>query len=473
MFIADEAHRNIVFVGREKELGILEEGYGRPSAFLIYGRRRIGKSSLIRQFAKDKRVLYLSCIEGSESENLQYFSEELSILKGKEASCQSLRAFLLQVAETAGDIPLVFAIDEYQYLLRAIPSASSYLQHFIDTTLPGTKCTLILCGSAVGVLMREGTDGARPLYGRFDRIIHLSQLSFDECRSFHPNMNDIDELRMYLTFGGVPRYHQWMRGDTYRQCIIDECIASDRVSDEARLVIGYEFRHADKVLAVMSAIAGGSVHLNLISDKTGIDNATCTQVLRELEAAGMVGTVNPMYGSPKRKSYMITDDLFAFYFGVVQRRKSLLLGNDPDSAYDALEETLNTFLGKRFELFCMDYITRNYSVLEIGKWWRSFKSGTTEEIDIAARTVFEGVKYDLFAECKFRGGKAGFSEYEDLERRVSLTDASNERLMIISASGFDEEFLRAAEGLSVITVGPDELFAGKHPHALRFDISKP
>lgn len=457
------------FIGRERELSILESSFGEPCAFLIYGRRRIGKTCLLEHFCEGKRHLFLRSIEGTESDNLQYFADEVSGFTGNDrAAYGSYYEALKDIGRLCAEEPTVVVIDEFQFITTVTPKVVSFVQHFIDGTLKKTESMLILCGSSVRTMRSIGEDGSSPLYGRFKRKIHLGPMSFAECRMFHPGMSDIDCLKLYLTFGGVPRYHVDLKQRTYEECIRRNVLDDGWILDETDALIRAEFSPGARYIAVLSSISNGAVRLKEISEKVKVDASTCSGYLQALKDAGIIGTVNPMLGAPKRPRYFVADNLIAFDREVLVRRRSLIDNKDLDATYRELEPYIDTFLGKRFELFCEEFIKENYAVTEIGKWWMDDdKRGIHEDIDIVARVSSSGNRLDLFAECKFTRAPAGFHVYNVLDRRVDMfRERANERLAIICVSGFEENLAEFAERAHVLLIGPDELFGHEEPEAI-------
>ena len=120
---------------------------------------------------------------------------------------------------------------------------------------------LILCGSYVSVMKRECKDSGRPLFGRFSSMMLLGPLSFDETRRFHPDMPEEDALRLYLTVGGVPRYHAELDSDSYDGCVLDGYILNDWMMEEAEHLLESELPNPKRAISILSAIGNGSTNL--------------------------------------------------------------------------------------------------------------------------------------------------------------------------------------------------------------------
>jgi len=455
--------RTMDLVGREKELDILAQCTGKGKAVLVYGRRRIGKTTLLEEHCKDRESVFLTCLDATVATNLRMICGTLAEYASAEASQQpgfEDLAKLLALTLEKGKVTVV--IDEYQYLIRKNREADSWMQIVIDRTLKRTDSTLILCGSTIGTMKGLAEDGRGPLFGRFSRIINLGPLSLEDTRKMHPGMPGEDLLQLYLSIGGIPRYHVEMRGKSFEEFVRLECIESRWVEEEASFMVMSEYKSPYKVEAVLSSIASGRTRLKDIAASSGLDEPDCLKILRELESNGAVGRRTGMLGSPKRPEYLILDPLLSFCHGFLIPRASMLRMRDSSRAYDELTPYMRTYLGKRFELFCRDYVSDNYAVTEMGSWWMDdAKNDVHEDIDIVARVSEGRNSVGILGECKFTSNPAGFHEYNTLTRRSARFDSSaNNRLMILSISGFDEEFSEFAVETGVILIGPDELYGG-------------
>ncbi len=447
------------FIGRETELKILEESVGKGKAVLLYGRRRIGKTTLLRRFCRERRHIFITALSGNLNACLDDLHSQVTEFRGADSGRYSgFGDFISDLKRICTDGETVIVIDEYQYLVKAERSVNSHMQLFIDSFLSDTDSTLILNGSKTSVMRALGEDAAEPLFGRFRRIIELKPLSFVECKAFHPDMPEHDQLMLYMTFGGVPRYHLETVQKTYRDAIRADFIDSSWIADEVMFLLKSDIESSDDCSLILSAIAEGSTSLKHISERTGF-GTRCVGLLETLLRNGIVGKINPMLGAPKRAVYYIRDDVFAFYYAIVRRNWTLMDASDSGEAYDRLHDRITTYLGLRFEQYCMELVKQSFAVDAIGRWWMDDpEKDIHEEIDIVARIGIGTVRYDLFAECKFTSRPAGFRQYNDLVRRASrFSEKSNPLLMIFSEGGFEEDFEEFAEAEGILLAGPDEI----------------
>ena len=424
---------------------------------MVYGRRRIGKTSLLERFCEGKMNLFLRCLKDSDSSNLEYISASMTEFDGNETVLFSFFDMMKRMEDIIDSKKTVIVIDEFPYI--ASPLVSSLLQHFIDGPLSRSDSMLILCGSYVSVMKKEHEDSGKPLFGRFRRIIHLGPLSFEETRRFHPNMTEYDALRLYLAIGGVPRYHLELDSPTFEVCIKENYIASDWMMEETEHLIESELPNPRRALSILSAIGNGSTSLKEIAQKVAVDETLCSKCIRLLMEMGIVSKIVPMFDAPKRPVYMISDGLFAFQYYVLQKKTGFLVPEHTDEFYAMLRPGIETFLGKRFEQFCSGFIMDRFMTLEIGTWWMD-KDGCHSEIDVTAKVALENIKYDLFCECKFRKEQMGYGALMTLRERADrFADRTNARYVLFSISGFDRKLSEsAADDPTVMLIGPEELF---------------
>lgn len=449
------------FIGRKNELTRLESIWNRDGnrAVAVYGRRRIGKSELLRRFCSDKRSLYIECILGSLPDNIHSIHRAVSLLDGVDSEEPVyLKDTFDRILDCCRKEKTAVVFDEIPYLLDSAEHVGSLLQHLTDSITRETDSMIVICCSSMSVMKRETTEYDRPLYGRFSERMEIGALSFGECRLFHPNMDSLDSLKLYLSVGGIPKFHLDRETRTYREYIERHFLSPDSdMVDEGETLITAEFSPAGRYMAIVNAVSDGSTSLKTISERSGIQRNTCQRCIDDLMTAGILGIVKPMMNAPKRPVYMICDPMIAFCQSVIRDSRAFLLRNSSE-IYDSISSKIDTFLGTRFEDFCSDYVMNRWSCMDLGKWWGPDEDGTIREIDIVA-TVKDGTSsYGLFGECKFGKRIMPASVYRELVDDVSLirTDL-NRRYVLFSVSGFSDELRDIAESEDVLLIGPEQL----------------
>ncbi len=208
------------FVGRESELSFLESiwnGHG-PRTCMVIGRRGIGKTELLRRFSEGKRTVFVSCVIGSIPDNIHAITGAMKALDGLERQVPgSLMSSLNCLLEICRGSKTLVVIDELPYLISSGREASSVVQHFVDSVNGETESMVVVCGSSIDTMMRETASYRQPLYGRFLNRIVMKPLTLRECSAFHPDMADLEQLKLYLTVGGIPAYHSDPEASTFRE----------------------------------------------------------------------------------------------------------------------------------------------------------------------------------------------------------------------------------------------------------------
>ena len=448
-------------MGRKEELSRLEQVWetSDQKAVVVYGRRRIGKTELLKRFCEGRRSIFIDCVRGSLEDNLNIMAGVLNSLDGGSRTGYGfITAALNDIIAYCKQQKTVVVFDELPYLLSTGDQVASCLQHFIDDLDRETDSMVIMCGSSMSVMKRETTDYDRPLYGRFSHRMEVRQLPYADCAELHPEMSDLDRLKLYLTVGGVPKYHLDPTATTYRDYVVRHFLSPMAdMPEEAESIITAEFTPRDRYMAIVNAISDGQTSLKNICDRVGLDRATCLKCLEGLTEVGIVDTVHPMMGSPKRPIYRIRDNMVAFCQEIVMVAKSYPL-RDPDGKFDAIDQRISSFLGHRFEDFCSDYVIRHWDCLEIDKWWGPDESKQIKELDIVA-TVLEGdVKVSLFGDCKFIKGEYAYSTLRQFRRNIELTkDDRTQRIVLFSVSGFESDVSDEATMGYVTLVGLEDL----------------
>ncbi len=455
-----------MFVGRNDELRVLEGIWsGRPpKTCAIYGRRRIGKTALVDNFCTGKKHIRFSFIRSTEEKNATLMDLAMARYKNRDASgLATFQQALDALSDIVAEEDIVIFMDELAYLLEDAPAASSELQHFIDHSLKGHGSMLIVCSSAVSTIRKEIERKDRPLYGRFINRIHVRQLHYWQCERMHPEMNRLDALKTYMMIGGYPAYHEIVQDSTFREAVTDRMLGPNApLAEEAVNSLSLELSPLPTIEAMLLDIAQGRTDIKRIAEKEGLSKAICGRYLRRMEELDIVERVNPMANSDRKTAiYRIKDPLIGFWHMVLYRNLDIASSANRDSAYDAMNEDISTFLGFRFEEVCTDYMRNRFLCERIGKWW-GWTDGETADIDIVAEVVDGRERYAILAECKFRNRKTGVSALEELEFRSGFVKGyNNVRFMIFSGSGFTEELQDLAESRNDLElVSLDDLFPG-------------
>ena len=466
------------FVGRKRELSVLEEFYENPQirSYAIIGRRQIGKSALINEFIKNKDSFKIEFLESNLDKNLELMGRVMSSVIGAKKEYRSSMDFLWDLADYIKGRKVVVVFDEFPNIVKCDESFAAQTQYFIDMQLDDSK--LIISGSSIKTMEYETTDYARPLYGR-TRPLWLHQMSLQECMEFHKGLSDIDQLKLYMAIGGTPMYHAVPKFDSFQEYVEKMILAPHALfRSEGEDMIRREMDHADDIISMLDSITGRNTTIKTIVSKTGIDRNACSGYIGVLKTLGMIRENIPMWGSPKIPiQYSISDYMLSFCYLV--KRNDVLNNADETAKYRALNNLISTSRGFMFEQFCMDLIARSYSVRSMGRWWGSKievdefdnvvldddnKPITTKcDIDIAAEIMVGNNLVNLAVECKFKNNPVGFEALNELDSSIGcLKSKRYTRRMIISPSGFTEELMDYSKENNILLVGLD-MILGKEP----------
>ena len=456
-------------IGRDSELSYLENLWNQKGLVTccIWGRRRVGKTSLLREFGKGKRTLFLQGIRGSYYENLSSLSLDISEFLGKDVpQAPDLSHLMKTIEDICREEHTLIVFDELPYLLESAPQASSVIQKSLDRGLKGLDCMFVICGSSISIMRRETENANKPLYGRFENRKQIKPLPIEVCREFHPNMDTETSLRWYCTVGGIPYYHLNTDGKSYQQLIEEKFFDEDSSwRGEAASIILQEFNGNTNYTGAVKCIANGTVRQSEIADKLKIDRAACKRMLDDLEFVGMVERRIPMGSSPKKPVYSIKDPFISFSFNVISNNiKMIESSSSKSTAYGFLENDIDSQVGHVFEKLCGDWLDSKYTVVERGQWWGRIDD-TDADIDVVAKVSDEHrLIRTILGECKFSRKPMGFNAYNTLVSRAKKAGfTENTIFMLFSALGFEEELSEYSEENGIILIDGQILIGEEKP----------
>lgn len=489
------------FVGREKELTSLEERYG-SGAFqmvIVYGRRRVGKTSLINRFIQGKPSAIFTARESSAKENLSALSKAILSLENRSRKTDSLYNDLSlepqQATDTSdslfGDLyessvsfpsfqeafsylfklareqEIVFAIDEYPYLAESDRSISSLLQNIIDREKNHSKLYLILCGSSMSFMEHQVLGYKSPLYGRRTAQIKVQPFDAFQAAELLQGVSAEDAVSWYGITGGIPIYlENYDRNLSLKQNIARNIMRPDSfLFGEPDSFLQQEMREPARYNAIISAIASGNERLTEIADVAGIDKTAINAYLDALIELGVIVKEYPVIDANRKKvRYRISDNLFRFWYSFIPKYLTpILAGRYEEVAARIMTEQVPTFLGKAFEDVCRQWLLNNMGtdviplILDIGSWWGTDNVRHEEaDLDIVA-TCDDGSI--IFGECKWRNKPTGVDVVNTLKGRGELFKASyaDQRLFLFSKSGFTEACQREAKAIGCSLISLDDM----------------
>ena len=458
-----------MFVGRKKELKKLNSMYeGKTFEMAVfYGRRRVGKTTLINEFCKDKKTIYFVGLESTEKENLQSFSREVWRVTQQDTDMPPFRDFsslFEYIAKLGEGERIILVIDEYPYLAAAAPAVSSVLQACIDHKMKNGQLFLILCGSSMSFMEHQVLGYKSPLYGRRTAQFKITPFDFWEARQMLSGFSPEDQALLYGVCGGIPEYLSHIDAsksadENLKDLFFD---SSGRLFEETSNLLKQELRDPSTYNAVLTAIAGGHSKLNDIAVTAGITSSACSNLLTSLMELGLVQKEYPVTETAGKKTiYSFSDQMFRFSFRFVKPNISVISAGYGDALYEAqIKNRLSDFMGPVFELICRDWFYHQlgkgnlpFFFSTIGRWWGGNPvTRKQEEIDLAAAAEDKMI----LAECKWRNEVTDASVIRKLQERSALFSYKEKYLYLFSKSGFSEECYGIAEETEHIYLIPFE-----------------
>ena len=462
-----------MFVGRKHELESLNKSYDRDTFQfpVIYGRRRVGKTTLINEFCKGRKTVYFVAVQSTAKENLEILSAQILAALAPDAPRNpfpSFRDAIDYVFEQAKRERIIFAIDEYPYLANSYQAASSILQAAIDKHQADSKLFLILCGSSMSFMETQVLGHKSPLYGRRTAQHKLLPFDYLESAAMLSGFNDEEKITLYSVTGGIPEYLFRIDNGLSVQENVQELFfnPAGRLIEEPMNLLKQELRMPETYSAIIAAIAGGYSKVNEIATKVDIETSQCSKMLSALVGLGLVRKEHPITELNSKKSIYNLDDLmFVFWYRFVLPELSrIAAGFGGDVCSEVFAGQLPSHMGKAFEECAKQYMWRAmernvlpFSFRKIGRWWgNNPRERREEEIDFIAFAEDQAV----FGECKWRNAQVGEETFEELTRKAGLfRNFAKIHFMLISKSGFTDAMIhRAGIQKNIILVGIEDMF---------------
>ena len=373
------------FLGRRQELSVLHElaDSGRPELFVLYGRRRVGKTELLQHLCRERRAVYFLAAQVRDKDNLAAFRQ--AIAEGlSDSLVESLEfpdwsAALGYAAERAGEERLVVVLDEFPYLCEANKGLPSLVQRFWDQRGKHSNLMLVLCGSQMSFMEKEVLAESSPLFGRRTAQRRLEPLAPRETLAFFPNWPLSDRVAAYGILGGMPAY---LRRFDDRRSLDDNLMREvlrpeGYLFDEVQFLLRTELQSPTTYNSILAAVARGAERVGDIALSVGVDSTTANRYLSTLRELRLVERDVPLTDPDPLRSrkgtYRIADRFLTFHFRHVQPNLSLI---EAGRGARVLEEFVQPDLERLFDEarsdFLLDHLRRDAAeivgeeVLEVG-----------------------------------------------------------------------------------------------------------
>jgi len=447
------------FVNRDRELDQLTSCYESDEAefIVLYGRRRLGKSELVRQSIADRDdAVYYQAVESTAENQLEQF---VNTVTTTFQQLERLRQDWETLLEALGDEDAIVVIDEFPFLIEEDDSLPSRIQRVWDTHLQDTSMTLVLVGSSISVMEEKVLAGGSPLYGRRTATIDLEPLSLTDVAAFAPEYDEETTLKTWAIYGGTPFYLQTLDPTRSLAKNVQQSILTEQglLYSEPEFLLRTELQQPNTYFSILRALAHGRRRPNEIAGMAGVESQSLSTYLQKLRRLRIVERHIPVTASPtssKRGRYRLASPLFRFWFRFVYGNQDQL-GLLGDDAFDeVVAPALADYVSPLFERACQtvlpSLVDRQFQA--VGQWW--FKE---HELDVLGVTD-EGL---VAGECKFTSSPVSEGVLTDLERTTEQVQWSQKpadgdtQYVLFSRSGYTtdvENQARSRDDLSLFTV---------------------
>lgn len=415
------------FFGRKREQDVLSQAFrsSRSEFIPVYGRRRVGKSTLILEFLAKHTGIYHVGKRAPEPLQIHEFLQcAASALK--EPLLESFPATDWKSALTAvvnrwkGKEKLIIVLDEFQWTVEYSTGLPSILQELWDRDWRKRgNVFLILCGSYIGFMEREVLGHKSPLFGRRTSQMLVQPFGYHEAAEFHPHYSLEERVKSYFVCGGIPLYlKQFHQDRSVEQNIADNLLTEfSPLFSEPDFLLREEFREVEKYYAILLAVATGNTTTHAVSQLTGVGERSLHYYIETLTDLGYLTRRYPLTGerpAARHVRFALEDPLLRFWFRFVYPNTSYILQRGPQRAFqEIIRPELDSYFGSCFERLCREALPRLYerekltAAFEVGEYWDK-----TTQIDVV------GLREDRWTdlgECKWGAVKS----VKELEAEVS------------------------------------------------------
>ncbi|ACV48176.1 MULTISPECIES: ATP-binding protein [Halomicrobium] len=436
----------MTFYDRVDELDTLVDDFETPGHdfYVVYGRRRVGKTALLKEFCDGRPHIYFLAAQEAEARQREKFVETVADhFDDRVPRIDGWDEAFSYLGEKIAQERCIVAIDEFPYLVDENDSLPSYVQSFGDEQLQETDSMLVLCGSSISTMESEVLGHESPLYGRRTGQIDLQAFTFQQARDVIAY--DIEAaVQSYAITGGTPMYltlfdYSRPLGKNIKQEILSPTAV---LYNEPAFLLRTELRTPGRYMSILEAVATGNTTPSEIAGASGIDSGPLSKYLQTLRRLRLIDREVPVTASSKqskRSRYHVDDEFLRFWFRFVEPNRSSI-EEAPAVVYDeTIEPNLSDHVATTFKDVCREAvwaaIRRDdlgpYS--EVGRWWYG-----EDEIDIVG--LAPGDDRILFGECKWTNEPVGHglaSQLREKGERVRWgPDTRDEEYALFSRNGF-------------------------------------
>lgn len=439
------------FLNRKSELAALEREYQRQgfSFVVVYGRRRVGKTRLLKEFLHQKLGLYFLANTQLEPLNIKHFQDKAAEVLADEVlptiefgSWFNVMRYVIRALESKGE-RYVLVIDEFQYLVQVNSAVPSIFQGIVDEVLAASNGMLILCGSLISLMYSSVLSAKSPLYGRRTAQIRIRPFDFETFNLWCPQESRSRQIELYSVLSGVPKYMELFESsaDLMEAITVNFCDPSSFFYAEPRFLLQEEVSENKMFFSILQMMAFGEHKLGRIAARLGVSTANITSFLQKLRDLDIVERQVPVLEQRPEKSkkglYFIMDHYLRFWFTYIFPMSSDLELGRTELAIKRIRSTFAKYCAHSFEAICLELARKkvDFPVVRAGRQW-----DRSSEVDV----VVLGESDLLVGECKWSNSAIGMNVLKGLQAKVErwdqdLLQGRSIRYAVFSKSGFTPE----------------------------------
>jgi AAA+ ATPase superfamily predicted ATPase len=421
----------MAIISRVSELHKIQKSlsFRKKELFVLYGRRRLGKTTLLRHACASKKTLFFSCPIASEAESLRLFQAELANTLSdsalKQLEFRSWNDALTYAFEASSKHKMLLIFDEFPYLMKSVPGIDATLQHAWDHCKE--PVWVALCGSLLSIMEHDVLGHSAPLYGRRTEQLELQPMSFSAVSQFYKSFSFEQKCEMYAFFGGIPAYasraaHFESPDEAVLDLIFD---TTGFLNLEPEFLLREELREPGLYFSVLHALASGCTRPNEIAQRAGISFNSIGKYLDILRRMRLVEKIVPITERHAERStkgiYRIADPFLRFWFRFVfPNRSTIDLGKGPQ-LWRHLRADFKSYLGYIYESIAREFVAENceeitgWTPRRMGSYWEP-----GNEIDIVCESL-SGDRVAFF-ECKW-------SNDVNIQKQIQILQKKGKRVM--------------------------------------------
>lgn len=417
------------FVDRKEETAILTRAFAReePSLYVIYGRRRLGKSTLINRLMREDDI-YFMADRADQTQQRALLADTIAIhYPGfNNVVYPSWESLFLQLSMVASRC-FVLCLDEFPNMVRSCQELPSVLQRLIDTKK--LRYHVLICGSSQHMMQDIVLNSSEPLYGRARQILKFLPISIKYMCEALPMLSAEDAVDNYSVLGGVPRYWELREDEGSLLDMIMDMIANPvgMLYDETDRLLADDLDRTTLATSILSLIGNGVNRMAEIASRLSRKATDISNPMSKLMKLGYIEREMP-FGENVRNSkktlYKLNDPFLRFYYRFVVRLQSQILqARTSKGMHDYVQKYITDnfadFVAPQWEQLCREAVSgatlfdTTWNVAS--RWWGTLERGRQAEFDVVAESLDK--KSLLIGECKWTAEENAEHLLQDLKTR--------------------------------------------------------